>query len=254
MQAINRANVTNLKSIQRVNTPPSAQEALITSVNTAVQYNTNPLLRVQCDSAAKSWQASPTVGVWRKPLARESRESGHATSLVKYDAGASFARHDHPKGEEILVLKGVFSDEHGDYPAGSYLRNPAGFQHRPFSKDGCIIFVKLHQFQGGDILRTKMDINNTMLFTQHRAGHKSLCLHEHKKETVTLYQFETETVQKKYYEHGAEVLVLEGAIEHEGEVLSKGSWLRLPPDSPVEWRVAGDTKLWLKEGHLGLRC
>jgi len=252
VQAIKIANVINLKSIQRVNKTLSNQKADIASVISPVQYNTNPLLSVQCDSYAKSWQASPTAGVWRKPLARESRESGHATSLVKYDAGASFARHDHPKGEEILVLKGVFSDEHGDYPAGSYLRNPAGFQHRPYSKDGCIIFVKLHQFQDGDILRTKMDINNAMLFTRHRAGHKSLCLHEHKKETVTLYQFETETIQKYYYEHGAEVLVLEGAIEHEGDVLSKGSWLRLSPDSPIEWRVATNTKLWLKEGHLGL--
>jgi hypothetical protein len=31
-----------------------------------------------------------------------------------------------PGGEEILVLDGVFQDEQGSYPAGSWLRNPAG--------------------------------------------------------------------------------------------------------------------------------
>lgn len=246
------ADVRKLKKTQGLSKPPSDNSAAVASFTTQAQYNTNPLLSVQCDTYAKNWQASPTEGVWRKPLARESRESGHATSIVKYEPGASFTRHDHPKGEEILVLKGVFSDEHGDYPAGSYLRNPAGFQHRPFSKDGCVIFVKLHQFQDSDTLRTQIDTSNTTLFTKHREGHKSLCLHEHKKETVSLFQFEAATIHRNHYEHGAEIFVLQGGLRHDGAVLSKGSWLRLPPNSPVEWGVEMNTKLWLKEGHLGL--
>lgn len=32
----------------------------------------------------------------------------------------------HPGGEEILVPEGLFRDEDGDYPAGSWLRNRAG--------------------------------------------------------------------------------------------------------------------------------
>ena len=54
------------------------------------------------------WEASPVPGVWRKPLAREAVEHGHTTSVVRYDAGSSFSTHAHPKGEEILVLEGVF--------------------------------------------------------------------------------------------------------------------------------------------------
>ena len=82
------------------------------------------------------WVASPAPGVERKLLAREGAESGHATSIVRYAPGAAFSRHMHPFGEEILVLDGVFSDENGDYPAGTYLRNPPGSGHAPFSKDG----------------------------------------------------------------------------------------------------------------------
>ena len=104
-------------------------------------------LRVHINTFDEQWQPSPAAGVWRKRLAREEAERGHATSIVKYDAGASFATHPHPLGEEILVLSGVFSDETGDYPAGSYLRNPQGFSHAPFSLQGCELLVKLHQFQ-----------------------------------------------------------------------------------------------------------
>lgn len=76
--------------------------------------------RVVINTAQQVWQASPKAGVWRKPLARENQESGHATSVVKYDAGARFNSHPHPLGEEILVLSGVFSDHSGNYGPGTY--------------------------------------------------------------------------------------------------------------------------------------
>jgi hypothetical protein len=112
--------------------------------------NMNFEQRVVIETDQQPWIASPHAGVWRKPLARESAERGHATSLVKFNAGASFSEHDHPLGEEILVLSSTFSDHSGDYQAGSYFRNPEGFKHAPFSKEGCVLFVKLHQFTHGD--------------------------------------------------------------------------------------------------------
>ena len=106
--------------------------------------------RVVINADELEWIASPAKGVWRKQFERAAEESGRVTSIVRYDAGASFKPHAHPNGEEILVLEGVFSDENGDYPAGTYLRNPPGSLHAPFSKDGCVIFVKLDQFQSDD--------------------------------------------------------------------------------------------------------
>lgn len=100
--------------------------------------------RVVVDGNTQNRVASPKPGVWRKPLAREDAERGHATSLVRYDPGAKFSSHGHPLGEEILVLSGTFSDESGDYGAGTYFRNPEGFTHSPFSEQGCEILVKLH--------------------------------------------------------------------------------------------------------------
>ena len=91
------------------------------------------------------WIASPADGVSRVPLERMSAESGHKTSFVWFSPDSCFPAHAHPLGEEIYVLDGVFSDQHGDYPAGSYLRNPPGSSHRPFTKEGCTLFVKLDQ-------------------------------------------------------------------------------------------------------------
>ena len=100
-------------------------------------------------TADQSWQPSPSGTVLRKRLHRVGpAESGQVTSIVRYQPDSSFPAHDHPEGEEILVLEGVFSDEHGDWPAGTYLLNPEGFRHAPFSKPGCLLFVKLRQYAG----------------------------------------------------------------------------------------------------------
>ena len=107
--------------------------------------------RLVVDTAAMEWTPSPGGHVLRKRLHRVGPpESGQVTSVVQYQPGASFPEHNHPEGEEILVLDGVFSDEHGDWPAGTYLLNPEGFSHAPLSREGCLLFVKLRQYPGTD--------------------------------------------------------------------------------------------------------
>ena len=90
--------------------------------------------RVVIDTDTQDWAASPAPGVLRKPLAREGKESGHATSIVSYAPGSSFSRHEHPRGEEIFVLDGIFSDENGNNAKGTYIRNPPGSSHSQFSE------------------------------------------------------------------------------------------------------------------------
>src|SRR5689334_2682612 len=91
------------------------------------------------------WVASPMQGVERKMLDRIGDEVARATSIVRYAPNSHFSPHTHGGGEEFYVLEGVFSDEKGDYPVGTYVRNPIGSTHRPHSEGGCTIFVKLHQ-------------------------------------------------------------------------------------------------------------
>lgn len=174
------------------------------------------------------WQASPMAGVWRKPLAREEAERGHATSVVKYDAGSFFRSHPHPGGEEIFVIKGVFSDESGDYPAGSYFRNPPGTSHAPHSKDGCELFVKLHQFSVTDRKQINIDTNDFL-----KSGKSFHLLHEHQNEKVFWIRLNlssdlTLLKQLEINNNAVELLVIKGELEYKEKSLNQYAWLRVP--------------------------
>ena len=119
--------------------------------------NADLSLRVVTNTHGMSWEPSPSGSVWRKPLYRFGGELGPVTSLVRYALGGAFREHTHPEGEEILVLDGVFSDEHGDYPAGTFLMNPHGSRHSPRSDGGCTLFVRLRQYPGEDRPRLQED-------------------------------------------------------------------------------------------------
>lgn len=205
---------------------------------------------VTIDTNALDWVASPKPGVWRKPLAREEAERGHATSIVRYDPGASFHGHNHPLGEEILVLQGTFSDETGDFHAGTYFRNPKGFVHAPFSREGCTILVKLHQFQPDDTTRLAIETDKAQWQTL-PDGLQVLLLHEFRTERVALVRLPA-TLPGIAHEHpgGEEIYVLEGELRDDDGSYPAGTWLRRPPGSrhcPVATR---DALLWVKSGHL----
>ena len=106
----------------------------------------NPSLseRVVIDTGEFDWEPSSSASVWRKRTYLDGhQETGVVTSIVRYNANSIFRAHDHPDGQEICVLDGTFSDEHGDYPVGSYLLNPEGYRQAPHSKDGSVTFFKL---------------------------------------------------------------------------------------------------------------
>lgn len=206
--------------------------------------------RVVINTLTQEWQASPISGVVRKPLAREEAERGHATSIVRYGAGTSFSKHDHPLGEEIFVLEGVFSDETGDYPAGSYIRNPEGFIHKPFSKDGCLLFVKLHQFQKEDNEKVRIDTCNTPWLPG--IGHLEVMpLHRYKGESTALVHWPAgEKFQQHVHSGGEEVYVLSGEFIDEHGRYATGTWIRNPHMSCHTPYVEQDTIILVKVGHL----
>ncbi len=171
--------------------------------------------RLVIKTGEQDWVASPAAGVWRKPLEREAKESGHTTSVVKYEPNSQFSTHPHPYGEEILVLEGVFSDEHGDYPAGTYLRNPPGSQHAPFSKDGCVILVKLNQFDPNDLETVRINTNQTE-WLPGIGGLEVMPLHNFEHEHVALVKWpKGEKFQPHRHFGGEEIFVLSGEFKDE---------------------------------------
>src|SRR5262245_3272776 len=108
----------------------------------SMELNADFSQRVAIHAARLAWVPSPMAGVERRMLDRIGEEVARATSIVRYAPHSHFSPHTHGGGEEFLVLDGIFQDEHGDYPAGSYVRNPPTTRHTPGSEPGCVIFVK----------------------------------------------------------------------------------------------------------------
>ncbi|MGL6124013.1 MAG: cupin domain-containing protein [Shewanella sp.] len=215
--------------------------------------NMNFSERVVIDTLQQSWLPSPAQGVWRKPLERETKESGHTSSIVKYDAGSQFSPHPHPLGEEIFVLEGVFSDETGDYPAGSYLRHPPGSQHTPFSREGCIIFVKLNQFDPRDLDEVKINTQQTE-WLQGIGGLQVMPLHEFEHEHTALVKWpKGETFQPHRHFGGEEIFVLTGKFQDEQGEYPRHTWIRSPHMSGHFPFVEEETIILVKTGHLPFR-
>jgi anti-sigma factor ChrR (cupin superfamily) len=200
------------------------------------------------------WTPSPSRTVARKRVHLVGpAEKGQVTSVVRYDAGSTFPAHDHPDGEEIFVLEGVFSDEHGDWPAGTYLLNPEGFRHAPFSRPGCVLFVKLRQFPGRD--RMHVALATPMLAWQPGAKPgievKPLYAQAGFTDSTRLERWAASTdAGSLSYAGGAEIFVLEGDFEDETGRFGAGTWLRLPVGARHSPVTASGCLLYIKEGGL----
>lgn len=209
-------------------------------------------IRVAVDTAAMEWTASPSRTVWRKRVHLVGPvEAGQVTSVVRYAPRSTFHTHEHPDGEEILVLDGVFSDEHGDWPAGTYLLNPEGFRHAPFSREGCTLFVKLRQYPGRTRAHVALRADLEAWRPGASAGVSSRPLYAQPgfTDTTRLERWARGAALGRVdYPAGAELFVTEGAFEDELGRFGAGTWLRLPPGAGHSPAVAEDCVLYIKEG------
>lgn len=216
----------------------------------ALDLNTDFSQRLLIDSNAVPWTPSPTPGVDRRMLDRIGGEVARATSIVRYAPGSLFPPHTHDGGEEFIVLDGVFQDEHGDYPPGTYVRNPPTTRHKPGSASGCTIFVKLWQFDPAERTSVRIDMNDVPMAAD-RPGVLAATLYEDARETVRLQQWAPGVRVEQPMPGGAELLVLDGTCTESGEPLCALSWLRIPVGGQLN-AIAGETgaRVWIKTGGL----
>lgn len=211
-------------------------------------------VRAIVDTAQMDWAPSPSGSVWRKRVHLVGPpESGQVTSVVRYEPKSRFPAHDHPEGEEILVLDGVFSDEHGDWPAGTYLLNPEGFRHTPFSETGCLLFVKLRQFSGRERRHVAVDTHKLEWLPGSIPGVAQKMLYHQSgfQDSVRLERWEPQTdVGKVTYEKGVEFFVLEGAFSDDLGSYTAGCWMRLPAGSEHHSCSDGGCTVYIKTASL----
>ncbi|MEH2625299.1 quercetin dioxygenase-like cupin family protein [Bradyrhizobium sp. AZCC 1719] len=216
-----------------------------------MRINDDLTIPVIVHAAQLPWTSSPAAGVDRRMLFRIGDEVARATSIVRYAPRSAFPRHTHGGGEEIVVLDGVFQDEHGDYPAGSYFRNPPGTSHVPASKDGCTIFVRLWQFRESDddqIVRRPAEGRPL----EPRSGAASAIeLFDDAFENVRFESWMPGKAIMVENARGLEMLVLAGSLSIGDQMLTSQSWVRLPVGQALR-AVSGPegAKVWVKEAPL----
>ena len=218
-----------------------------------MEINTDFGQRVVMATADMDWVASPLPGVMRRMLERDGEDgSRRATSVVRYAPGSQFSAHVHARGEEFLVLDGTFSDERDDFPKGTYVRNPPGSSHAPYSSGGTTIFVKLQQFQPGDTESVVVDTGARPWQPGEVEGESIMPLHAFASERVSLVRLGPGTrLGPRAHGGGEEVFVIAGAFADEHGAYAQGTWLRAPPGaSSSPFSEPGATH-YVKRGHLG---
>jgi anti-sigma factor ChrR (cupin superfamily) len=203
------------------------------------------------NTAVLDWQSSPAAGVLRKRLELVGRDKPRLTTLVQFESGSSFNKHGHDGGEEFLVLAGVFSDADGDYGPGSYVRNPPGTHHAPYTEEGCKIFVKLRQFQPLDRKQLVVDsrATTTRWSSTGEPGISQLKLHQFADEQVSLCRILPQCwLTPRLYKYGLEIFVFEGSISDADGSYPEGSWIRYPPASKVKISSAEGARIYIKQG------
>ena len=219
----------------------------------SMKLNANFAENVVIRPEAYRWVPSPTTGVNRMMLDRIGDELARASSLVRYSPNSNFPAHAHGGGEEFLVLEGVFGDEHGQYPAGTYVRNPIGTSHSPcVGPEGATIFVKLHQFDVRDTEQKVIHTDQTAWCPGLVEGLQVKSLHQFEAEQVALVKWAPHTVFDAHQHWGGEeIFVLDGTFYDEHGSYPKGSWLRSPHLSQHRpFTKADGALIYVKVGHL----
>lgn len=212
-------------------------------------------MRLNADFAARAlvhageqpWVPSPAKGVERRMLFRIGDEKARATSIVRYAPGSRFPRHGHPGGEEFLVLEGVFQDESGDFPAGTYVRNPPGTGHAPASEGGCVILVMLWQFRASDLTPVVLRASEGVP-TEARTGVESgRVLFDDAAERVAMEDWAAGANVEVANPRGLQLLVVDGGFSDGLDAMRRWSWLRLPAGEPLRARVGkSGARVWMK--------
>lgn len=216
-----------------------------------MQLNNDFSRAVVLDSTTLEWQPSPLPGVERRMLERDGGEVARATSIVRYAPGARFTAHTHELGEEIIVLEGEFADEHGVYPAGTYIKNPPGSSHAPYTRPGCVLFVKLRHMQPDDLQRVVVNTQTAEWRQGLVDGLTVLPLAEYKGEHTALVRWQPGTLfQAHKHWGGEEIFVLDGVFEDEHGRYPAGTWLRSPHMSQHTPFSQEGCTIYVKVGHL----
>jgi hypothetical protein len=189
-------------------------------------------------------------------IERDGAEQARCTSRVTYAPDSVFPPHGHPCGEEILVLSGTFHDEHGIYPAGTFMRNAHGETHAPGSVEGCELLVKLRHLTASRVAAPSISAAGRLVVNTGSAqpewrplptlqgSVRGLWLGGEGIESSWLLEAAPGSEFKLPHEDGSP------PAGEELYVLATGRWSRRPPGTTATYAAPEGGRFFVKVGHL----
>lgn len=200
-----------------------------------MKFNEDVSRRCVLDLSSLPWLETGRPGVKTRLLEQHGEELAGSTAFARSTAIISY-RPDtrpgtdvHPRGQEILVLEGIYEDDTGSHAAGSYIRNPPGSAHTSGSTSGCTLFVKNDYLFPEDDQRTVIDTRSAAWYQGLVAGLTVLPLAESGTRHTALVRWAPGTRFNPHRHYGGEeILVLEGVFEDDSGRYPAGTWMRSP--------------------------
>ncbi len=154
------------------------------------------------------------------------------------------------------MLDGVWRDEFGVFPTGSYIRNYIGSRHSPnIGPEGCTILVKLRQMcrDFPEPSHTCWDTSaSNVAWKPHQTaqGVRVLDLFASPFERVRMEELQPGAeLRKEITKDGEELFVVKGDVSDDQGEYGEMTWVRNPTEGEVVRRSRGGCVLWVKEGH-----
>ncbi|MBU3015935.1 cupin domain-containing protein [Poseidonibacter lekithochrous] len=197
--------------------------------------------RAFIDTNTIQWQKVETKDILKKILAIKDKEE---TSFIKLNEGSFLNQTEKINSVEIFVVEGIYINEYGEHPKGTYLRLPKENEALAKSNDGCVIFRKTNFFTDTQ----ELIINtNTEEWLQGQGNLEVMPLYE---QTALVKWPKDEKFTPHKHWGGEEIVVLEGTFIDEHGEYPKNSWLRSPHLSEHFPYVNEETIIFVKTGHI----
>lgn len=216
-----------------------------------MQLNNDFARAVVVNTLEIPWQQEQSSEVLFRMLEQSNSECSRTTSITRLKSGAVISPLENVAGEEIIVFEGTYTDESGEYPAGSYIKNSTATRPVSVTQTDCTLFIKRGHLQQGDIERVVVDTHNSVWRQGMVGGLSVLPLSEFKGEHSALVRWQPGTVFNPHRHWGGEeIYVLDGVFEDEFGCYPAGTWMRSPHLSQHAPFSREGCTIFVKVGHL----
>lgn len=214
-------------------------------------FNADFNSRVVVRSDNLDWIQTENPGISVRPLEVAGYHAQRLTLIVRFEPETRYRLQQHFESEEILVLDGSLDIENQTCTPGYYIRYPHRSNLLHYSKNGCVLFVKLGEFASNDTSRRVIDTHSEEQWLPGPVeGTEVRALHMHDTRSVLMIRWLQQASFKPALDpQGEEVFVVRGRLIDIDGAYTQHHWIRNPIPAWQAWRGDAGTLVYYKNGH-----